>query len=49
VIAQSGTYPPAASSLAHFVVTGESRYWLHVTIDRYTGEIVGRQLEAVNE
>lgn len=49
VIAQSGMYPPAATNLASFVVAGESRYWLHIAIDRYTGEIVAQQLEAVSE
>ena len=49
VIAQSGTYPPVATNLANFIVTGERRYWLHVAIDRYTGEIIDQQLEAVIE
>jgi hypothetical protein len=35
--------------LASFVVEGEKRYWLHVAIDRYTGQIVDQQLEAVEE
>ena len=49
MIAQSGRYPPSASNLASFVVEGEKRYWLHVAIDRYTGQIVDQQLEAVEE
>lgn len=49
VIAQSGRYPPTASGLADFVVEGEKRYWLHVAIDRFTGEIIDQQLEAVYE
>jgi len=49
VIAQSGRYPPSATDLAQFVVEGEKRYWLHVAIDRFTGEIVDQQLEAVYE
>ena len=49
VIAQSGRYPPTATSLANFVVEGEKRYWLHVAIDRFTGEVVDQQLEAVYE
>ena len=24
-------------------------YWLHVAIDRYTGQVVDKQLEVVNE
>jgi hypothetical protein len=49
VIAQSGHYPPTASDLASFIVEGEKRYWLHVAIDRFTGEVIDQQLEAVYE
>ena len=47
VIAQTGRYPPNAASLANFVVEGEKRYWLHVAIDRFTGQIIDQQLEPV--
>jgi hypothetical protein len=49
VIAQSGQYAHNASRLDQFTVEGEKRYWLHVAIDRYTGEVIDRQLEEVNE
>jgi hypothetical protein len=56
IIAQSGRYPPNAASgpnvanpLANFVVEGEKRYWLHIAIDRFTGEVIDQQLEAVYE
>ena len=51
IVAQSGMYPGQQSnlSLANFVVTGERRYWLHVAIDRYTGQVVDKKLEVVNE
>jgi hypothetical protein len=49
VIAQSGRYPPTAAGLGDFIVEGEKRYWLHVAIDRFTGEIIDQQLEAVYE
>ena len=49
VIAQSGRYPRTAITLAQFVVEGEKRYWLHVAIDRFTGEVIDQQLEAVYE
>jgi Tfp pilus assembly protein PilX len=49
LIAQSGRYPPSATGLSQFVVEGEKRYWLHVAIDRFTGEIIDQQLEAVYE
>jgi len=37
----------SATTVAQFVVEGKKRYWLPVAIDRFTGEIVDRQLEAV--
>ncbi len=49
IIAQSGRYPTTANSLDNFVVEGERRYWLHISIDRYTGQVVDKQLEVVNE
>ena len=49
VIAQSGRYPPGAYSLADFVVQGEKRYWLHIAIDRFTGQVIDQSLEAVSE
>lgn len=49
VVAQAGRYPPTAQSLNDFVVEGERRYWLHVAIDRYTGQIIDEQLEPVYE
>lgn len=49
IIAQSGRYAPAATQLKDFVVQGEKRYWLHVAIDRFTGEVIDQQLEAVYE
>jgi len=49
VVAQSGHMAPNAGTLNNFVVEGERRYWLHVAIDRYTGQIVDQQLEPVYE
>jgi hypothetical protein len=49
VIAQTGRYGWNAKSLDQFTVEGERRYWLHVAIDRFTGEIVDEQWELVNE
>jgi hypothetical protein len=47
VVAQAGRFTPNAASLGQFVVEGERRYWLHVAIDRFTGEIIDQQLEPV--
>jgi hypothetical protein len=49
VIAQSGRYPTSANSLAGFLVEGEQHYWVHVAIDRFTGQVVDKQIEVVNE
>ena len=49
VVAQSGHMAQTAKSLNDFVVDGERRYWLHISIDRYTGKIVDQQLEPVYE
>ena len=50
VIAQSGRYPPNAASFENgFVVVGEQRYWVHVAIDRFTGRVIDKQIEVVNE
>jgi hypothetical protein len=56
LIAQSGRYPSTAASgpnttnpLANFVVEGEVHYWVHVAIDRFTGQVIDKQIEIVNE
>jgi hypothetical protein len=49
LIAQAGRYPRTSTNLAQFLVEGEKRYWLHVAIDRFTGQIIDEQLEAVYE
>ncbi len=52
VIAQTGRYPASATTpaaLSQFIVTGESRYWVHVAIDRYTGNIIAESFEPVSE
>jgi hypothetical protein len=49
VISQVGRYPSGATSLSQFVAEGEKRYWLHISIDRYTGQIIDRSIEPVYE
>jgi Tfp pilus assembly protein PilX len=49
VVAQTGHLPPGATGFNNFVVTAEQRYWAHVAIDRYTGQVVSMQLEPVSE
>gem|GEM_PF-3317969 len=49
VIAQSGKLTPAASSLDSFIAQAERRYWYHIAIDRFTGEIVSTLQENASE
>ena len=49
VVAQSGRFVPGARDLSRFSVDGESRYWLHLALDRFTGKILDVQIEAVHE
>ena len=49
VVAQAGKFNPKATSLSNFTVEGEKHYWLHVAIDRFTGEVIAQQLEPVWE
>jgi hypothetical protein len=48
VVAQVGQITPQASALdSGFMVQGERRYWVHVSIDRYTNKIIERKMEPV--
>ncbi|MCX8494261.1 MAG: hypothetical protein ORN23_08550 [Chthoniobacterales bacterium] len=47
VIAQAGRFPP--SGAGDFIVEGERRSWLHAAIDRFTGRVVARSVESINE
>jgi len=50
LVAQTGRYPTSASGvLANFLVEGEQHYWVHVAIDRYTGQVLDKQIEIVKQ
>jgi hypothetical protein len=50
VIAQTGHFKPNATRLQNdFVVEGEQHYWVHVAIDRFTGQVIDKQTEVVKE
>jgi hypothetical protein len=50
VLAQSGHFKPNATSLQNdFISEGEQHYWVHVAIDRFTGQVIDKQIEVVNE
>jgi hypothetical protein len=38
-----------AQGIADFLVEGEKRYPVHVAIDRFTGQVIDKQLEVLNE
>ncbi|MCX6846132.1 MAG: hypothetical protein NTU84_06160 [Verrucomicrobia bacterium] len=49
LVAQTGRYPQSASSINQFIVDGEKRYWVHLAVDRFTGKVIDKQVEVVNE
>jgi hypothetical protein len=54
VIGQSGHFLNNSAAVSNggqdnFIVEGERHYWLHVAIDRYTGQVVDEQLELVDQ
>ena len=49
LVAQSGSYPANAVTLADFAVTEENHYWMHVAIDRVTGQVLDQNIEQVYE
>ncbi len=52
IIAQAGRFPPGSEKrgdLRNFVVEAEHRIWVHVAIDRLTGEVLDEQIEEVLE
>lgn len=49
LVGQTGRFTTSASSLDKFTVEGETRFWMHVAIDRQTGEVIDKHLEVVKE
>jgi len=49
VVAQTGKYPTSATGIDNFMVEGEQRYWVHLAIDRLTGQVLDKQIEVVKE
>jgi hypothetical protein len=49
VIVQTGLYPAGAQGPSDFLVKGERRAWVHLSMDRLTGEVLAKALEWVNE
>lgn len=49
VVVQSGRFTSSSKDGADFMVNAERREWIHVAIDRMTGEILEQRKEVVNE
>jgi len=49
LIVQAGRIAPNGTSAADFVVRAERRVWVHLALDRLTGEVVDQTWEVVDE
>jgi hypothetical protein len=49
LVVQTGRFTSSSSSGSAFMVQGEERVWIHVAIDRITGEVLEIRREVVNE
>jgi hypothetical protein len=49
LVAQTGRFTAASKSGSDFMVQSEERVWIHVAIDRMTGEVLELRKEVVNE
>lgn len=50
IVVQSGKFPSGSSgTLERFSVSGETRFFVHLAIDRITGEVVDRSVESAME
>jgi len=49
LVVQTGMYGRSGSRLSDFIVKGERRVWVHLAIDRITGEVLSRQMEVVTD
>jgi hypothetical protein len=47
LVVQTGKYPRNSANLSQFNVDGQKRVWIHVAIDRYTGQVLDKQVEVV--
>jgi hypothetical protein len=49
LVVQAGRYPNTATGFNNFMVDGEVHYWVHLAIDRLTGQLLDRRVETVKE
>jgi hypothetical protein len=48
LVVQSGSLRKSASSLEDFNLQAEQRYWIHFSLDRFTGKLLDLQWEKVS-
>jgi hypothetical protein len=49
VVAQTGRFTAASVKAQDFMVQGECHYWVHVALDRFSGQVVDIKREAVHD
>jgi hypothetical protein len=49
LVVQTGRFGLQAQSAADFLPKSERRYWIHLALDRFTGEVVAKHMERVDE
>ena len=49
LVVQGGNFTPTSQNGSDFSVNAERRVWVHLAIDRLTGEVLERQVEVVDE
>ncbi len=49
LVVQSGRLVPASTGLDNFEPVAERRFWVHFTVDRFTGDLLDVQWERVSE
>ncbi len=49
LVVQSGRLPPNSSRPDQFTVRAEKRYWVHLSVDRFTGELIHQNWEPIHE
>jgi hypothetical protein len=49
LVVQTGRFGLQSQSAADFFPKSERRYWVHLALDRFTGEVVAKHMERVDE
>lgn len=49
LVVQDGQFLKPGANARDFVVRGEKRYWVHLSMDRFTGKVISERVEEVYE